>query len=103
MKSLQSAIQRLAQLQRQSLDKHELVASLERLQKANLSPAKMLLHLKKQFSWQSLQWLHHTHLDPSQTPCLTVDPSGEWRVLKSLNSQGQWVFEGADGETTPPP
>lgn len=100
MKSLQPAIQRLAQLQRQSLDKHELVASLERLQKANLSPAKMLLHLKKQFSWQSLQWLHLTHLDPSQTPCLTVDPSGEWRVLKSLNSQGQWVFEGADGETT---
>ena len=100
MNSLLPAIQRLAQLQRQSLDKHELVASLERLQKADFSPEKVLLHLKKQFCWQSLQWLRHAKLDPSQLPCLAVDILGEWRVLKSLNSQGEWVFEGADGETT---
>ena len=100
MNSLLPAIQRLAQLQRQSLDKHELVASLEHAQAANLTPVKLLMHLKKKFAWQSLQWLHHPKLDPSLLPCLAVDPSGEWRVLKSLNSQGQWVFDGADGETT---
>lgn len=100
MNSLLAAIQRLAQLQRQSLDKHELVAWFERVEAANSAPAKLLMQLKKQFSWQSLQWLHHAKLDPSQLPCLAVDTLGECRVLKSLNSQGQWVFEGADGETT---
>jgi len=47
MNSLLPAIQRLAQLQRQSLDKHELVASLEHAQAANLTPVKLLMHLKK--------------------------------------------------------
>jgi len=43
MNSLLAAIQRLAQLQRQSLDKHELVAWFERVEAANSAPAMMLV------------------------------------------------------------
>ena len=47
-----------------------------------------------------MKWLNSDHIDPSQLPCLALDTQGGWRVLRSFNSQAQWVFEGADGETT---
>ena len=100
MNSLQAAIQRLSLLQRQSLDKHELLATLEKLNPLALSPAKVLSHLKLQLNWKSVHWLKSQHMDPSALPCIAVDAQGEWRVLKSFNAQAQWVFEGADGETT---
>ncbi len=46
MTSLLPALQRLAQLQRQSLDKHELLAILERISPHDLQPPKLLLQLK---------------------------------------------------------
>jgi ATP-binding cassette subfamily C protein LapB len=37
-------------------------------------------------------------MDPSQLPCLALSIDGQVRVLKSYNSQSQWVLEGPDGE-----
>ena len=98
MNSLQAALQRLAQLQRQSLDKHALSASIDKTQ--TKSAQKTLQHLKSQLNWKSVQWLNNASIDPSQLPCLAVDPEGTWRVIKSYNSQSQWVLESADGEST---
>ena len=47
-----------------------------------------------------MHWLNSDNIDPSQLPCLALDTQGKWRVLRSFNSQAQWVFEGVDGETT---
>ena len=47
-----------------------------------------------------MHWLNSDNIDPSQLPCLALDTQGGWRVLRSFNSQAQWVFEGVDGETT---
>jgi ATP-binding cassette subfamily C protein LapB len=100
MSSSLQALQRLAQLQRQSLDKQELSAALVSAGKVASPPALLLKHLKSQLRWQSVAWLQPHHFNPSHLPCLAIDTQGEWRVLKSFNSQAQWVFEGADGETT---
>jgi ATP-binding cassette subfamily C protein LapB len=51
-------------------------------------------------NWKSIHWLNSDNIDPSQLPCLALDTQGGWRVLRSFNSQAQWVFEGVDGETT---
>jgi ATP-binding cassette subfamily C protein LapB len=100
MNALLPALQRLAFLQRQSLDKHALLATLESHKPADTTPLQTLRHLKQQLNWTSVQWLNNQHTDPSALPCLAVDHQGEWRVVKSFNAQAQWVFEGADGETT---
>ncbi len=100
MSSILQALQRLALLQRQSLDRHALAASLDQVDAMALLPNKTLHHLKKKLNWKSVQWLGSAHIDPSHLPCLAFDPQGECRVLRSFNSQAQWVFEGADGETT---
>ena len=47
-----------------------------------------------------MHWLNSDNIDPSELPCLALDTQGGWRVLRSFNSQAQWVFEGVDGETT---
>jgi len=98
MNSLQAALQRLAQLQRQSLDKHALFACIDKAQ--THSAQKTLQLLKSQMNWKSVQWLNNASIDPSQLPCLAVDHEGTWRVLKSYNSQSQWVLESAKGEST---
>ena len=100
MSSLLHALQRLAQLQRQSLDKHELTASLKLVGDMALTPTKILKNLKFTMNWKSVHWLGNTKIDPSHLPCLAFDPQGECRVLRSFNSQAQWIFEGSGGETT---
>ena len=100
MSSLLHALQRLAQLQRQSLDKHELKASLKLVGDMALTPTKILKNLKFTMNWKSVHWLGNTKIDPSHLPCLAFDPQGECRVLRSFNSQAQWIFEGSGGETT---
>ena len=47
-----------------------------------------------------MHWLNSDNIDPSQLPCLVLDTQGKWRVLRSFNSQAQWVFEGVNGETS---
>ena len=100
MSSALQALQRLAQLQRQSVDKHELAAAFDRADEALTTPRLLLKQLQSQLRWQSINWLDTHQINPSQLPCLAIDLQGEWRVLKSFNSQSQWVLEGADGETT---
>ena len=79
MNSLLPAIQRLAQLQRQSLDKHELVASLEHAQAANLTPVKLLMHLKKN--------LLGNHCNGSITPSLIRLYFPAWRSTLRVNGE----------------
>jgi ATP-binding cassette subfamily C protein LapB len=100
LNSLLLALQRLAQLQRQSLDRHELAASLALVGTMTLNPIQTLKNLKSKLNWKTVQWLSSTLTDPSHLPCLAFNLQGECRVLRSFNSQSQWVFEGADGETT---
>ncbi|MFM1764502.1 MAG: Toxin translocation ATP-binding protein, partial [Pseudomonadota bacterium] len=57
MNSLQAALQRLAQLQRQSLDKHALIACIDKAQTP--SAQKTLQLLKSQMNWKSVQWLNN--------------------------------------------
>ena len=47
-----------------------------------------------------MHWLNSDNIDPSELPCLALDTQGGWRVLRSFNSQAQWVFEGVNGETS---
>jgi ATP-binding cassette subfamily C protein LapB len=65
-----------------------------------LTPSKTLENLKSRLNWKSMHWLNSDNIDPSELPCLALDTQGGWRVLRSFNSQAQWVFEGVDGETT---
>ena len=87
-------------MQRQSLDRHALLASFELAAAMALTPSKTLENLKSRLNWKSIHWLNSDNIDPSQLPCLALDTQGGWRVLRSFNSQAQWVFEGVDGETT---
>ena len=96
--SLIPALQRLAQLQRQSLDKHALQIALETPEMADANVRQTLKHLQKVFRWHSLEWLSSDDMDPSQLPCLALSIDGQLRVLKSYNSQSQWVLDGPDGE-----
>ncbi len=95
-------------LQRQSLDRHALQAAL-----SNMSPTvgagqsaahdaspQLLAHLKDSLRWTAVRWISPRELDPSFLPCLAVHADGQWYVLKSLNSQGEWVLEGPQGEST---
>ena len=77
-----------------------MASSIELLEAMTLTPRKTLENLKSKLNWKSVHWLKSAKVDPSHLPCLALDSLGEWRVLRSFNSQAQWVFEGADGETT---
>ena len=102
MNSLIPSLLRLAFLQRQSLDKHALQSVLEALETSNpsrMAPQALLKLLKTKLRWTQLQVLSKVTLDPSQLPCLVVRDNGDWRILKSLNSQSQWVLESENTET----
>lgn len=112
MSSLFPALQRLAQLQRQSLDKHALQMCLSEADANAKNPKHVLAKIKSQMRWSSLRWLASADLDPSLLPCLainkhsskTVDEGGNGdvpfnvHVLKSFNAQSEWVMEGVEGE-----
>jgi ATP-binding cassette subfamily C protein LapB len=102
MTRLISALLRLAFLQRQSLDKNALQSVLAELEASNdtlLAPKALLKLLKTKLRWTQLQELSEKTLDPSQLPCLIVRDHGDWRILKSFNSQSQWVLETDNTET----
>jgi ATP-binding cassette subfamily C protein LapB len=102
MTRLISALLRLAFLQRQSLDKNALQSVLAELEASNdtlLAPKALLKLLKTKLRWTQLQELSEKTLDPSRLPCLIVRDHGDWRILKSFNSQSQWVLETDNTET----
>ena len=97
MNAFLMAILRLAQLQRQSLDKTALQMCFADISSPPLSFQKVLSKFKTQMQWSSVRWISNSQLDPSHLPCLAISKQGECFVLKSFNAQSEWVMEGAQG------
>ena len=100
MNQLISALLRLAFLQRQNLDKNALQNELESGEETSREPKHLLQHLQKTLRWTRVDSVSTLTLDPSQLPCLAFSKAGEWQILKSFNSQSQWVIERHQTETT---
>ena len=69
------ALQRLAQLQRQSLNKQALQSCLDGLRQDQNAfnphhPQQILIPLKRQMQWTAVQQMDNTQLDPSLLPWL---------------------------------
>lgn len=99
MTTILHALLRLAQLQRQSIDKSAMEMCFADNSAVTLSIQKSLSKLKTQMQWDAIRWLNSAHLDPSHLPCLAISKQGECFVVKSFNAQSEWVMEGADGES----
>ena len=99
MTTILHALLRLAQLQRQSIDKPAMEMCFADNNAVTLSIQKGLSKLKTQMQWDAIRWLNSAHLDPSHLPCLAISKQGECFVVKSFNAQSEWVMEGADGES----
>ena len=99
MTTILHALLRLAQLQRQSIDKPAMEMCFADNNAVTLSIQKGLSKLKTQMQWDAIRWLNSAHLDPSHLPCLAISKQGECFVVKSFNTQSEWVMEGADGES----
>jgi hypothetical protein len=97
MNAFLMAILRLAQLQRQSLDKTALQMCFADISSPPLSFQKVLSKFKTQMQWSSVRWISNSQLDPSHLPCLAISKQGECFVLKSFNAQSEWVMESAQG------
>ena len=93
-----TAILRLAQLQRQSIDRQALQMCIADIDKGTLDPQQLLSRLKDLMHWTSLKFFESTYLDPSHLPCLAISEKGEWHVLKSFNAQSEWVLENSEAE-----
>jgi predicted dithiol-disulfide oxidoreductase (DUF899 family) len=52
-------------MQRQSLDRHALLASFENAVAMALTPSKTLENLKSRLNWKSIKWLNSDNIDPS--------------------------------------
>jgi ATP-binding cassette, subfamily C, bacterial LapB len=100
MNALLHAVLRLAQLQRQSIDKAALQMCFEDDRTGTLNLQNNLSKLKTQMQWASIRWLKSSNLDPSHLPCLAISTQGECFVLTSFNAQSEWIMEGADGESS---
>lgn len=98
MNSALTAILRLAQLQRQSIDRQALQMCIAEIDKGPLIPQQLLSKLKDLMHWTSLKFIESTYLDPSHLPCLAISEKGGWHVLKSFNAQSEWVLENSEGE-----
>jgi ATP-binding cassette subfamily C protein LapB len=99
------ALQRLAQLQRQSLNKQALQSWLDGLRQDQNAfnphhPQQILIPLKRQMQWTAVQQMDNTQLDPSLLPCLAISSAGKVHVLKSFNLQSEWVMESDEGESS---
>ena len=99
MTTILHALLRLAQLQRQSIDKPAMEMCFADNNAVTLSIQKGLSKLKTQMQWDAIRWLNSAHLDPSHLPCLAISKQGECFVVKSFNAQSEWVMEGADSES----
>ena len=100
LSSLLNPILRLAQLQRQSLDKNALQMCFTDIRQNKLGLQQVLSKLKTQMQWTSVRRISGSQLDPSLLPCLAISNQGDCFVLKSFNAQSEWVMEGTEGETS---
>lgn len=100
MNAILTSVQRLAQLQRQSIDKQALQMCLTDIIAGTLNLHKALKKLNDQMQWASVRFISSSDLDPSHLPCLAITKQGECLVLKSFNAQSEWVMESAAGESS---
>ena len=100
MNAILPSIQRLAQLQRQSIDKQALQMCLADITTGTLKHQNALKKLKDQMQWTSVSFISSSDFDPSHLPCLAISKQGECLVLKSFNAQSEWVMESAAGESS---
>lgn len=100
MNAILTSVQRLAQLQRQSIDKQALQMCLTDIMAGTLNLHKALKKLNDQMQWASVRFISSSDLDPSHLPCLAITKQGECLVLKSFNAQSEWVMESATGESS---
>ena len=100
MNAILTSVQRLAQLQRQSIDKQALQMCLTDIMAGTLNLHKALKKLNDQMQWASVRFISSSDFDPSHLPCLAITKQGECLVLKSYNAQLEWVIESATGESS---
>jgi ATP-binding cassette, subfamily C, bacterial LapB len=100
MNAILTSVQRLAQLQRQSIDKQALQMCLTDIMAGTLNLHKALKKLNDQMQWASVRFISSSDLDPSHLPCLAITKQDECLVLKSFNAQSEWVMESAAGESS---
>ncbi|MEY2947435.1 MAG: hypothetical protein RL084_832, partial [Pseudomonadota bacterium] len=88
---LLAALLRLAELQREPVDRLALQEAVQQFQAHTdlRSPAQQLTHLTRHLGLKGAQWLKAA--DPSQVPALVYDPMDGWGVLVGQNAQQQWV------------
>jgi ATP-binding cassette, subfamily C, bacterial LapB len=100
MNAILTSVQRLAQLQRQSIDKQALQMCLTDIMAGTLNLHKALKKLNDQMQWASVRFISSSDFDPSHLPCLAITKQDECLVLKSFNAQSEWVMESAAGESS---
>lgn len=86
-----AALQRLAELQRESLDRLALQEAVQHVEEHGdgRSPSQKIAILTRHLSLKPAHWLKTA--DPSQVPALVFDPIDGWGVLVGQNAQQQWV------------
>ena len=88
---LQAALLRLAELQREPVDRLALQEAVQHVQSLGdaLPPAAQIKALTRHLGLNPAHWLKAA--DPSQVPALVHDPMDGWGVLVGQNAQQQWV------------
>ena len=88
---LQAALLRLAELQREPMDRLALQEAVQHVlaQGDALPPVAQIKALTRHLGLASARWLKAA--DPSQVPALVHDPMDGWGVLVGQNAQQQWV------------
>ena len=88
---LLAALLRLAELQREPVDRLALQEAVQHVHAAGDSqtPAQQMTKLTRHLGLKSAKWLQSA--DPSQVPALVHDPIDGWGVLVGQNAQNQWV------------
>ena len=94
---LLAALLRLAELQRESVDRLALQEAVQHVQAAGAAgaepssqtPAQQINSLTRHLGLKSAHWLKAA--DPSQVPALVHCPIDGWGVLVGQNAQQQWV------------
>jgi ATP-binding cassette subfamily C protein LapB len=88
---LQAALLRLAELQREPMDRLALQEAVQHVlaQGDALPPVAQIKALTRHLGLAPARWLKAA--DPSQVPALVHDPMDGWGVLVGQNAQQQWV------------
>ena len=94
---LLAALLRLAELQREPVDRLALQEAVQHVQANNQhhTPQAQIASLTHHLGLKSARWLKAA--DASQVPALVHDPIDGWGVLVGQNAQSQWVVMRWDG------